>query len=59
MRDFEKGNPRLRGLDEWPSRRRPRPRRPKGLRAGVLVVIVAGIALVSGLAILIAPHITL
>jgi hypothetical protein len=59
MRDFEKGNPRLRGLDEWPPRRRSRPRRPKALRATLLVVMVAAIALVFGLAILIAPHLAL
>jgi ferric-dicitrate binding protein FerR (iron transport regulator) len=57
MRDFDKGNPRLRGLDEWPSRRRAR--RRKAARAALLVVVVAGIALVFGLAILIAPHIIL
>jgi hypothetical protein len=59
MRDFERGNPRLRGIDEWPPRRRSRRRRLKALRASVLVVAVAGIALVFALAILIAPHIIL
>jgi hypothetical protein len=56
MRDFEGGNPRLRGIDEWPSRRRSRRRRLKALGATVLVLTVAAIALVFAVAILVAPH---